>query len=190
MGTGTGTGARQRQTDVSDTDGHTDGQRRTDVSDRDGQRRLDVSNRDGQRQTDVSDRDRQRQTDVSKRDGRHWTSVAETEELEETEETEETESRLIFRIEYKRLYEEKKKTEHGRQPSLYTQFSQLTYVLILTQLTYVLIPTTQLTYVLIQPSLTQPGPKPTLFPRSRHPERGADTLSKIETSGARCRVSH
>ena len=26
----------------------------------------------------------------------------------------------------------------------------------------------------------------TLFPRSRHPERGDDTLSKIETSGARC----
>ena len=27
----------------------------------------------------------------------------------------------------------------------------------------------------------------TLFPRSRHPERGDDTLSKIETFGARCR---
>jgi len=27
----------------------------------------------------------------------------------------------------------------------------------------------------------------TLFPRSRHPERDDDTLSKIETSGARCR---
>jgi len=87
---------------------------------------------------------------------------------------EEMETRLIFRIEYKRLHEEKK-TKHGRQPSLYTQFSQLPYVLLLTpaQLTYVLI----LIYVfittqLIQPSLMQPGPR-------------TDTLSKIETSGAR-----
>jgi len=73
----------------------------------------------------------------------------------ETQETEETETRLIFRIEYKRLHEEKK-TKHGRQPSLYTQFSQLPYVLllILAQLTYVHI----LTYVLIttckDPALT------------------------------------
>jgi len=83
--------------------------------------------------------------------------------------------RLIFQIEYKRLHEEKKKTKHGRQPSLYTQFSQLPYVLLLipAQLTYILI----LTYVLIttqliQPSLIQPGPV-------------TDTLSKIATSGAR-----
>jgi len=40
----------------------------------------------------------------------------ETEEREETEETEETDMRLIFRIEYKRLHKEKKKTKHGRQP--------------------------------------------------------------------------
>jgi len=51
--------------------------------------------------------------------------------MKESEETEETEARLIFRIEYKRLHEEKKKTKHGRQPSLYTQFSQLLYVLLL-----------------------------------------------------------
>jgi len=31
----------------------------------------------------------------------------------------------------------------------------------------------------------QPGPEPTPIPRSRHPERGDDTLSKTETSGAR-----
>jgi len=49
----------------------------------------------------------------------------------ETKKTEEMETRLIFRIEYKRLHEEKKKTKHGRQPSLYTQFSQLPYVLLL-----------------------------------------------------------
>ena len=61
--------------------------------------------------------------------------------MKESEETEETEARLIFRIEYKKLHEEKKKTKHGRQPSLYTQFSQLPYVLLLipAQLTYVLI---------------------------------------------------
>jgi len=41
----------------------------------------------------------------------------------ETKETVETETRLIFQIEYKRLHEEKKKTKHGRQLSLYTQFS-------------------------------------------------------------------
>jgi len=76
-------------------------------------------------------------------------------------ETEETETRLIFRIEYKRLHEEKKKTKHRRQLSLYTQFLQLPYMLLL-------IPA-QLTYVLIQPSLIQPGPI-------------TDTLSKIETS--------
>jgi len=93
----------------------------------------------------------------------------------EKEETEEREMRLIFRIEYKRLHEEKKKTKHGRQPSLHTQFSQLPYVpqLIPVQLTYELI----LTYVLIttqliQRSLMQPGPV-------------TDTLSKIETSGPR-----
>ena len=52
--------------------------------------------------------------------------------MKESEETEETEARLIFRIEYKKLHElEKKKTKHGRQPSLYTQFSQLPYVLLL-----------------------------------------------------------
>ena len=93
----------------------------------------------------------------------------------ETEETEETEMKLIFRIEYKRLYEEKKKTKHGREPSLYTQFSQLPYVLIFipAQLTYVLIPTFVLiTTQLIKPSLMQPGPV-------------KDTLSKIETSGVR-----
>jgi len=57
---------------------------------------------------------------MSDRDGWHETSVVET---KESEETEETEARLIFRIEYKRLHEEKKKTKHGRQLSLYTQFS-------------------------------------------------------------------
>jgi len=68
------------------------------------------------------------------------------------------ETRLIFRIEYKRLHEEKKKTKHRRQPSLYTQFSQIPYVLLLipAQLTYVPI----LTYVLIttykDPALTTP----------------------------------
>ena len=82
------------------------------------------------------------------------------------EETQEMETRLIFRIEYQRLHEEKKKTKHGRQPSLYTQFSQLPYVLLLI-LSYVLI-----TVQLIQPSLMQPGLR-------------TDTLSKIETSGAR-----
>jgi len=85
-------------------------------------------------------------------------------ETKESEEMEEMEARLIFRIEYKRLHEEKKKTKYGRQHSLYTQFSQLPYVLLLT---YVRI-TTQL----IQPSLMQPGPI-------------TDTLSKIETFRAR-----
>jgi len=92
----------------------------------------------------------------------------------ETEETEEPEMRLIFRIEYKRLHEEKKKRKHGRRPP-YTQFSQLPYVLLLipAQLTYLLI----LTYVpittqLLQPSLMQLG-------------LVIDTLSKIETSGVR-----
>ena len=82
---------------------------------------------------------------------------------------------MIFQIEYKRLHEEKKKTKHRRQPSLYTQFSQLPYVLLLipAQLAYVLILTYLLiTAQLIQPSLMQPGPR-------------TDTLSKIETSGAR-----
>jgi len=62
-----------------------------------------------------------------------------TEETEETEETEKAEMRSIFRIEYKWLHEEKKKTNHGRQPSLYTQFSQLPYIplLISAQLTYI-----------------------------------------------------
>jgi len=116
------------------------------------------------------------QSRVALDERRRYGDTVETEETEKTEKTEKTETRLIFRIEYKRLHEEKK-TKHGRQPSLYTQFSQLPYVLLLisTQITYVLI----LTYVLIttqliQPSLMQPGPV-------------TDTLSKIETSGARCR---
>ena len=149
MGTGTGTGDRdgQRQTDVSDRE--TDSVGRTCRTERRTASDGRVGQRDGQRRTDG--------------------------DKVETEETEETETRLIFRIEYKRLHEEKKKTKHGRQPSLYTQFSQLPYVLLLipAQLTYILI----LTYVfmtaqLIQPSLMQLGPR-------------TDTLSKIETSGAR-----
>ena len=91
------------------------------------------------------------------------------------EETEEIQTRLIFQIEYKKFHEEKKKTKHRRQPSLYTLFLQLPYVLLLIrmQLTYVLI----LTYVLktaqlIQPSLMQPGSR-------------TDTLSKMKTSRAR-----
>ena len=57
---------------------------------------------------------------MSNRDGWCWTSV---DEKKESEETEQTEARLIFQIEYKRLHKEKKKTKHGKQPSLYTQSS-------------------------------------------------------------------
>jgi len=191
-GTGTGMGTG---TDVSNEDGDNVGrtcrQGRTASNGR-------VEQRDGQRQTDVSDRDTdsvrrtcpterwtasdgrvgQGRTTSDGRVGQGWAALDERRRdggTEEMEETEETETRLIFRIEYKRLHEEKKKTKHGRQPSLYTQFSQLPYIplLIPAQLTYVLI----LTYVfittqLIQPSLMQPGPR-------------TDTLSKIEISGAR-----
>ena len=37
-------------------------------------------------------------------------------ETNESEETQEKEARLKFRIEYKRLHEEKKKRKHGRRP--------------------------------------------------------------------------
>ena len=154
-----------------------------------------VEHRDGKLQTVVSNReaDSVRRTCRTRTDNVRWTcgtgtggsgrarrygdteETVETEEREETEETEETDMRLIFRIEYKRLHKEKKKTKHGRQPCLYTQFSQLPYVLLLipAQLTYVLILTfVFITVQLIQPSLMQPGPR-------------TDTLSKIEYPGAR-----
>ena len=139
---------------------------------RNGKTGMETEDRDGQHQTDVLDRDGQHQTDVSDRDGRRWASIAET---EDTEETEKPVTRLIFRIEYKRLHEEEKKTKQGRQPSLYTQFSQLPYVLLLipAQLTYVFILIfVLLTAQLIQPSLIQLGPR-------------TDTLSKIKTSRVR-----
>jgi len=125
----------------------------------------------------MSDRDRQLQMDISSRNRCRWTSIDETEESETIEETEDMEVRLIFRIECKRLHEEEKNTKHGRQPSLYTQFTQLTYILILT---FMLI-----TVQLIWPSLIQLDPEPTPFPRSRHPKQGDDTLSTIEISEVR-----
>ena len=155
-GTGTGMGTG---TDVSNEDGDNvgrtcrqgwtasngrveqrDGQRQTDVSDRetDSVRRTCLTERwtasdgrVGQGRTTSDGRVRQGQAalDERRRDG-ETEEMEETEETEEMEETEETKTRLIFRIEYKRLHEEKKKTKHGRQPSLYAQFSQLPYVLL------------------------------------------------------------
>jgi len=76
--------------------------------------------------------------------------------------------------ENKRLHEEKKKTTHGRQPSLYTQFSQLmrththtTHMCAHTHASHIRTHTT-FSYAT--------GPR-------------TDTLSKIETFGARCPVS-
>jgi len=146
-----------------------------------------MSDKNGQRQMDMSDREMdsvgrtcrtERRTVSDRRVGQGRAPLDERRrygDTVETEKMEETETRLILRIEYKRLHEEKKKTKHGRQPSLYTQFSQLPYVplLIPAQLTYILILTyVRITTQLIQSSLMQPGPL-------------TDTLSKIETSGAR-----
>ena len=122
MGTGTGTGDR-------------DGQCQTDVSDKNGQRQTDVSDREtdsfGRTCRTGTDKVRrtcrtgtgnirctcrtERRTASDGRVGQRWAALDERRRYGDTE-TEEMEARLIFRIEYKRLHEEKKKRKHGRRP--------------------------------------------------------------------------
>ena len=96
--------------------GQRDGQRRTDVSDRetDSVGRTCRTGTDNVRRTCQTERRTASDGCVGQR------RVALDERCRyrdtETEETEEMETRLIFRIEYKRLHEEKKMTKHGRRP--------------------------------------------------------------------------
>ena len=87
-----------------------------------------MSDKNGQRQMDMSDREMdsvgrtcrtERRTVSDRRVGQGRAPLDERRrygDTVETEETEETDTRLIFRIEYKRLHEEKKKRKHGRRP--------------------------------------------------------------------------
>jgi len=98
-------------------DGHVEQRRTTSdgrVGQKDGQRQRDVSNRemDSIRQTCRTRKDNVRPTCRTKTGGagrasliRRYGGNRGSEEMEEMEETEKTETRLIFRIEYKRLHD-------------------------------------------------------------------------------------
>ena len=140
-----GGGEREREWEWNGNgNGNGNGRQRRTVSDgRVGQERTTsdgrVRQRDGHRRTDVSDRETdsvgricrigtdnirgtcrtERRTVSNGRVGQRLVALDKRRrygDTVETEETEETGTRLIFRIEYKRLHEEKKKTKHGRHP--------------------------------------------------------------------------